>query len=212
MLTLYYFPQLVSMATHVVLEEIGVVYETRLVDVMKGENKQPAYLAINPAGQMPALVLDDGTILTETLAILDYLAGSFPERHLAPTDLIERARWLATMSRIASAMHTSFTRAVRPDLVVDDPAAHEAVKAGARVRYQRNLEEMERLATGGKWLLGEQYTTADAHALVLYNWGVRGGFPMADFPNLTAWKDRMLTRPAVRTVLEQEKSSLVTAA
>ena len=212
MLTLYYFPQLVSMATHIVLEEIGVPYEARLVDVMKGENRQPAYLAINPVGQLPALVLDDGTILTETLAILDYLAASAPDRHLAPTDPIERARWLATMSRIASAMHTAFTRAVRPDLVVDDAAAHDAVKAGARTRFSANLGEMERLATGGEWLLGDQYTTADAHALVLYNWGIRGGFPMAEFPNFTAWKDRMLTRPAVRTVLEQEQSPLVAAA
>ena len=212
MLTLYYFPQLVSMATHIVLEEIGVAYETRLIDVMKGENKQPAYLAINPAGQMPALMLDDGTILTETLAILDYLAALVPDRHLAPTDPLERARWLATMSRIASAMHTAFTRAVRPDLVVDDPAAHDAVKAGARTRFSANLSEMERLATGGEWLLGDQYTTADAHAIVLYNWGVRGKFALEPFANLTRWKDRMLERPAVRSVLQAEGSSLVEAA
>ena len=212
MLTLYYFPQLVSMASHIVLEETGLAYECRLVDVMKGENKQPEYLAINPAGQLPVLVLEDGAILTETLAILDYLAALVPDRHLAPTDPLERARWLSTMSRIASAMHPAFTRAVRPDLAVDDTATHDAVKASARTRYQANLGEMERLATGGEWLLGDQYTTADAHALVLYNWGVRGGFPMTDFPNFTAWKDRMLARPAVRTVLEQEKSSLVAAA
>ena len=212
MLTLYYFPQLVSMATHIVLEETGLAYECRLVDVMKGENRQPDYLAINPAGQMPALVLDDGTILTETLAILDYLAASVPDRHLAPTGLIARARWLATMSRIASAMHPAFTRAVRPDLAVDDVAAHDAVKTSARTRFHANLAEMDRLAAGDTWLLGEQYTTADAHAIVLYNWGVRGGFPMADFPHFTAWKDRMLTRAAVRTVLEQEKSALVAAA
>ena len=212
MLTLYYFPQLVSLATHLTLEEIGVPYECKLVDIMKGENKQPEYLAKNPAGQMPTLQIDDDTYLTETVAILDYLATAFPDANLAPTDPIERARWLAAMARIASAMHTTFTRVVRPGMIVDDEQAHAAVSKTARAKYLDYLGELDRMIGDNEWLLGSQLTTADMHALVIYNWAVRANLPVEDFANFTRWKDRMIARPAVRAVLENEGSKLVEAA
>lgn len=212
MLTLYYFPQLVSLATHLTLEEIGVPYELKLVDVMKGENRQPGYLAKNPKGQMPTLEFDDGRRLTETVAILNYLAEAYPDKKLKPAEPFAQALWLQAMARIASAIHPNFTRLVRPGLVVDDEGAHPAVSATARTRFEANLAELDALVGDGEWLLGAQFTTADAHAMVIYNWGVRGKFALEPFANLTRWKDRMLQRPAVRSVLQAEGSSLVEAA
>jgi len=209
MLTLYHFPQLCSLATHVVLEELGLPYQLKVVDILKGEQREPGFLALNRYGQVPVLVLDDGTALTETIAILDYLAQLAPEFGLAPTAPVERARWLAVMGRMASAIHPTFTRVVRPDMIVDDEVARPAVSAAARDRYAAHLEDLNRVIGGGPWVLGERYTTADAHALVMVNWGQRAGFALGDHAHLCAWKDRMLARPAVRTVLEREGSPLL---
>ena len=212
MLKLYYFPNLVSLATHVVLEEIGAPYEIVLVDLLKGEHKKPDYLAKNPVGQMPTLEIEDGVYLTETVAILAYLATAYPDADLAPTEPVARARWLAVMARIASGMHPTFTRVVRPAMVVEDEAAFHAVSLSARKKYLENLGEIDARIGDGPWIMGDQYTTADAHALAIYNWAVRGQFPVEDFRNYTRWKDGMIARPAVRTVLAQEGSALVPSA
>ena len=209
MLTLYYFPQLCSMASHVVLEELGTPYRLQFVDVLKGEQRQPEFLAINPVAQVPALVLDDGSCITETVAILDYLASTAPDAGLAPTEPLARAHWLAAMSRMASAIHPAFTRLMRPDMIVEAEDARPKVSASARTRYAEHLAELDARVADGPWLLGSQYTTADAHALVMFNWGTRGGLPMDEYAHLSRWKDRMLERPAVRVVLEQEGSPLV---
>ena len=212
MLKLFYFPQLVSMATHIWLEEIGEPYDLQLVDLMKGEHKAPAHLARNPAGQLPALQIDDDVYLTETIAIADYLANTFPQAGLAPAGPLPRARWIATMARIASTFHPTFTRVVRPGMLVEDESAHAAVSTSARARYLAHLDELEALVSEDAWLLGDQYTTADAHALVIYNWAIRAQLPVADRVRLARWKDRMIARPAVRRVLTDENSALVVAA
>ena len=209
MMTLYFFPQLCSMASHIVLEESGLPYRAQVVDILKGEQRRPEYLAINPAGQVPALVLEDGVPLTETVAIMDYVAAMAPDKALAPTEPQARARWLSALVRMASAIHPVFTRVVRADMVVEDEAARVKVSETARKRYADHLRELDALFADGPWLLGAQYTTADAHALVLFNWGKRAGFSMDDYPRLSRWKERMVERPAVRTVLEQEGSPLI---
>ena len=211
MLKLYYFPQLCSLASHVTLEETGAPYEVQMVDIMKGEQHGADYRSKNRNGQVPTLEID-GKYLTETVAILHYLAKAFPDAHLAPADHALEAPWLAVMARMSSGMHPTFTRVVRPDFIVDEKSYAEAVSGKAREKYKDHLAELDEMIGEGPWLLGSQYTTADAQAMVFYNWGARAGFPMEDFKNFTSWKARMLDRPAVRKVLEEEKSPLVQAA
>lgn len=208
MLKLYYFPQLCSLASHVALEETGAPYELQKVDILKGEQHRADYRAKNRNGQVPTLEID-GTCLTETVAILHYLAKAFPDARLAPADPADEARWLSAMARMSSGMHPTFTRAVRPDFIVDDKAAAPAVTAKAREKYREHLAELEETIGDQEWMLGSQYTTADSQALVFYNWGARAGFEVEQYDKLTRWKDRMLERPAVYKVLVEEESPLV---
>lgn len=212
MMKLYYFPQLCSLATHITLEETGAPYECEMVNVLQQENRKPEYLAKNSKGQVPTLQIDDTTFLSENVAILDYLATTHPDARLAPTGVVPRAQWISLMARMASGLHPTFTRTVRPDMVVEDKAAAEAVSASARKRYTENLTELDTIVGTSEWFLGDQFTTADAYAMVFYNWGVRAKFPMQEFQNFTRWKDRMLERPAVRAVLTQENCPVLEAA
>ena len=211
MMTLFYFPGLCSLASHIALEEVGARYECHLVDIMKGENAGPEYQRINPRAQVPALKVDN-SVLTETVAILYYVAKQFPGAGLAPASLFEEARWLSWSARMATAMHPAFTRVARPDFIVDDKNLFDAVRGKAREKYSEFMNELDQALSAGPWILGAQYTTCDAQALVLYGWGARAGFPMVDFKNFTAWKDKMLERKAVQTVLKQEKSPLLQVA
>src|SRR5579872_7437346 len=101
MMTLYYTPGAVSMAAHVVLEEIGVPYERKPIQILQNEQRGAAYLAINPRGQVPALVVD-GTVITETAAVLNYLGRTFPQARLLPSNDLDQARCMATLCWIAS--------------------------------------------------------------------------------------------------------------
>src|SRR5438874_10295122 len=129
MLTLYYAPGACSMASHIAIEETGAPYKTKLVNLARGEQTKPEYQnSVNPRGKVPALRTDDG-VLTENVAILTYLARTFPDAKLLPTDPIGLARCLSHMAYLSNALHPTFARIVRPERIAPDPAAQEAVKA-----------------------------------------------------------------------------------
>src|SRR6059058_2824442 len=132
MLTLYYAPGACSMASHLALEETGVPYETQVVALAQGEQTKPEYLnGVNPRGKVPALKTDDG-ILTENVAILTYLARSFPDAKLLPTDPLGTARALSHMAYLSNTVHPAFTHIMRPGRFATDESAHENLKAAAR--------------------------------------------------------------------------------
>lgn len=211
MLALYYSPGACSMASHITLEETGASYETRPILLAKGENKTEAYLKINPRGKVPALTAD-GNVLTENVAILTYLAARFPGKRLLPTDPFERARCLSTMAWFSNTVHPSFTHFNRPERFVADEAAQATVKETGRKSFWANCQEIDALLTGKDWIMGAQYTVCDPYALVFYGWGSRITLPMKELAAYTAFKERMLKRPAVRKVLEREQSPLLMAA
>lgn len=211
MLTLYFSPGACSMASHIGLEELGAAYEKKPTLLSKGEHKTETYLRINPRGKVPALAVD-GNILTENTAILTYLGRRFPEKNLLPKDALEEARCISTMTWFSNSVHPPYTHYIRPERYADGEAAQASVKQKAKETFMAQCAEIDGLLQGKTWIMGEQFTVADGYALVFYGWGVRAGFPVHDLKSYTAWKDRMLKRPAVRKVLEEEQNVLLKGA
>ena len=212
MLTLYYAPGACSMASHIGLEESGAAYEVKPVALAKGEQKTEAYLKVNPRAKVPALRLEDGSIITENTAILSYLALSHPEKHLFPKDPAGEARCISHMAWLSNIVHPSFTHINRPERFAEDTSTHAALKETGRKNFWANLQEIDGLLAGKEWVQGAQFTTCDPYTLVFYGWGTRIELPMNELKNYTAWKDRMLKRPAVMKVLQKEESILLKAA
>ena len=211
MLTLFYCPGLCSLASHVTIEETGAPYQTQLVNVFKGEHVKDEYKKINPRNKVPALSID-GNVLVENVAIMYYLAKNFPNANLAPKDPAAEARWVSIMAWLSNTLHPTFTHIAVPARFTEDKAAHPAIQETAKKSYWSHLSEIDGMLSGGPWVMGPQYTTCDPYALVFYSWGGRANLPMQDLKNYTAWKDRMLKRPAVHKILEREESPLVKAA
>jgi len=211
MLTLYFSPGACSMASHIGLEESGAAYETKLVALPKGEQRTPEYLAINPRGKVPALKLEDGSVLTENTAILTYVAKRFPEKSLLPKDTVAEARCLSMMAWLSNSVHPVFTHIFRPSNFTEETAAQDGIKAMGRKTFWERLQEIDGLVAGKQWMQGARFTTCDPYALVFYGWGARVEMPVKELKNYTAWKDRMLARPAVRKILEREQNILLKA-
>src|SRR5215813_11577143 len=197
MLKLYYAPGACSTASHIGLEESGAKFDSQALVFAKNEQKTPEYLKINPRGRVPALVIDEGTIVENT-AILDYVAAKYAPQ-LMPNDPVQRARAISLMAWFSNNVHPSFTHISRPERFATDTAVFD------------HLKETGRIIGTKQWILGDQFSMVDCYALVFYGWGKRIGLPVAELKNYTAWKDRMLARPAVRRVVERENNVLVAA-
>jgi glutathione S-transferase len=168
------------MAPHIALHEVGAPFEGRPLSFAREEQRDPAYLAINPEGKVPTLLVD-GRPLTEVAGILFYLACRFPDAGLLPQgDPEAEARAVSWMSFLAATVHPA--RRLGPE------RAHAAYALADR-----------RLGGGETWALGARYSVADIHLFRLF-WRFRGAFrpPAEAFPNLSAHHDRMMARPAVQ--------------
>ena len=201
MLTLYYAPGACSMAAHIVLEESGDAYEPRQVDLAKGEQRTEAYLKINPQGRVPVLGLDDGEPLAENTAILPYLGKRFG---LWPTDPAAEAKALSLIGFFAASVHPAHAHVGRPERYASDAAAHPTIKETGLKTFHGYLKQIDGKLAGRDWL-GDRFSVLDPYGFVFYTWGVRRELPMAELKNYTAFKDRMLKRPAVQRVVEDEK-------
>jgi glutathione S-transferase len=185
MLTLYFAPGSSSFAVHIALQEIGVPFEGRPMSFKGNDLRAPAYLALNPEGKVPTLVID-GRPLTEVGAILYYLAKRFPGAELLPRDDIEAdAQALSWMSFAASTLH---------------PARRRGLD------YAKEVYGIADRRLGSGWALG-RYSIADIHLFRLY-WRLANSLKPAPetFPNLTAHYARMMARPAVQRTIEIESA------
>jgi glutathione S-transferase len=200
MLGLYFAPGACSMAAHIVLEESGETYEPLRVDLAKGEQKSEAYLKINPQGRVPVLRLDDGAPLSENTAILPYLGKRFG---LWPKDPLAEAKALSLVGFFAASVHPAHAHINRPERYSADPAAFPAIKDMGFKAFHGYLK-VDGMLAGRDWFL-DGYSVIDPYGLVFYTWGVRRELPMAELKNYTAFKDRMLQRPAVKRALDDEK-------
>jgi len=185
MLTLYFAPGSSSFAVHIALHEIGVPFEGRPMSFKGNDLRSPAYLALNPEGKVPTLVID-GRPLTEVAAILYFLAKRFPDAELLPRNDIEAdAQALSWMSFAASTLH---------------PARRRGLD------YAKEVYGIADRRLGGGWALG-RYSIADIHLFRLY-WRLANSLKPAPetFPNLAAHYQRMIARPAVQRTIEIESA------
>ncbi len=210
MTTLYYAPGACSTASHIALEESGAAFEGKPLSFARAEQRTPEYLKINPRGRVPALVVEDGTIVENT-AILTYVAQALSGGTLLPQQPAAMARAISLMAWFSNTVHPAFTHIGRPERFATDVATHANLKETGRANFHGFLQEIDGLLAGKSWMLGEQFSVVDGYALVFYGWGKRIDLPVADLKNYTAFKDRMLARPAVRRVLEREQSVLLAA-
>jgi glutathione S-transferase len=201
MLTLYFAPGACSMAAHIVLEEGGEQYEPKKVDLAAGEQRTEAYLKIHPLGRVPALRLDDGDHLAENTAILPFLGKRFG---LWPTDAKAEAKALSLIGFFAASVHPAHAHIGRPERYASDPAAFPTLKETGLKSFHGYLQQIDGMLDGRDWF-SDRYSVLDPYGFVFYTWGVRRELPMTGMKNYTAFKDRMLERPAVQRVVEDEK-------
>jgi glutathione S-transferase len=209
MIRLHYYPGNASFTPHVLLHEIGVPFELKLVQRMQGAHKQPEYLKLNPNGQIPVLV-DGELVLYETAAICMHLADTHPSAALAPPlGTRERAHYYKWMAWLTNTLQAMLMHYFYPERMVDDgdAAAAQQVKAHAQTKVVAMLALLDEqlAAAGGEWLLGAHYSAADPFAFMLCRW--TRGFddrPARSFEHIAPFLQRMLARPAVQRVFEAE--------
>jgi glutathione S-transferase len=207
MLKLFYAVGTCALASHIALEEAGAAYEAVRVDFGKDEQKQPTYLAINPKARVPALVTERG-VLTETPAILAFVAQCHPDAALAPLDdPFAFARVQAFNSYLCSTVHVAHAHRRRGERWVDDdPSAIAAMQRKVPANMTACFALMEREMFAGPWVMGEAYTICDAYLFTIAQWFESDSVDPTLFPRIHAHRQRMSERPAVFRALAQERS------
>ena len=204
MLTLYYATNTCALASHIALEEADADYETRWVDFKSAEQTKPDYLKINPKGRVPALITDRG-VLTETPAILAYVAQTHPQAKLAPLDdPFAFAELQSFMAYLCATVHVAHAHRMRGARWADDPAAHEAMKKKVPQSVGACFDLIERKMFKGPWVMGEAYTVADPYLFTIARWLEGDSVDPAAYPHVLDHRDRMAERPAVQRVLRSE--------
>jgi glutathione S-transferase len=205
MFKLFYSPGSCALASHIALEEAAAEYTAARVDFSRSEQRPPEYLAVNPKGRVPGLVTDDG-ILTETPAILAYVAQRFPQAKLAPfDDPFAFARVQAFNSYLCSTVHVAHAHRMRGTLWADDPAAIEAMKRKAPERVSAAFALIENGMLEGPWVMGECYTICDPYLFTLAEWLDGDGVDLAKLPRVIDHRTRMYARQAVKQAIAQER-------
>jgi glutathione S-transferase len=204
MLTLFYATNTCALASHIALEESGAAFETRWIDFAAAEQTKPEYLKINPKGRVPALTTGRG-VLTETPAILAFIAQSHPEARLAPVDdPFAFAELQAFNAYLCATVHVAHAHRARGYRWTDDPAAIEAMKKKVPQSVGACFDLIERQMLLGPWVMGETYTIADPYLFTIARWMEVDSIDPAAFPRVLDHRDRMAERPAVRRALEAE--------
>ena len=202
MLRYFYAPGTCSLAGMAALELSGADFEAIAVD-LAGDRAQ--LRAVNPSGKVPVLVTEARTV-TDTVAILYYLARRFPEAGLLPLSDDEMTTALSTMAWLGSSLHILRRQFARPMMFVDDAGAEALLRAAARPRYWQGLQEVD------AWCAGEQLPLGvEIYALVFYNWGMIDGLPVGELASFSKMVTRLLAWPDVVRALDSHRSPLTAA-
>jgi glutathione S-transferase len=196
---LYYTPGACSLSPHIVLLEAGLPYDLVKVDLRakKLENGDD-YLKVNPKGQVPALALDSGELVTEGPVIVQMLADKAPGKHLAPAhDSAERYKLQEWLNYITAELHKNIGPLFSP-LLSDDAKAFFKDRAIGKFKY------VDGKLAGHDYLMGKQFTVADAYLFVMLTWADAMKFDLSGLPNLMAYKARVAARPKVHEALVEE--------
>lgn len=196
---LFYKPGACSLASHITLRESGKDFTLNGVDLMqKRLENGDDFFAVNPKGQVPALLLEDGTLLTEGVAIMQYLADSVADRQLlAPAGTIARYKTIEWMNYIATELHKGFTPLFRPD-------TPEEYKPTVRALLEKKLQYVNASLKDDQWICGPRFTIADAYLFTVLRWARAVKLNMEGLSHIDAYMARMAERPAVAAALEAE--------
>jgi glutathione S-transferase len=207
-IALYYSPGACSFAPHVVLREIGVEFELRKFSTADRSNYSPGYLAVNPKGRIPALLID-GFTLTENPAILAYLGRKYPQAELYPTAGGEsEARCLELLAWSSNTVHVAFAQILRPERFVASAADFPPVQSSGHTNFQRCLADIEVHLGRHAFAVGTGFSVVDPFWLVFYRWGARQGYEMKElYPNYTRYIEKLAQRPSIGAALQAEAIS-----
>jgi len=207
MLKFYYAAETCALASHIALEDAGAEYQAVRLDFRASDQRKPDYLAINPKGRVPTLLTDEG-VLTETPAILAYVAQRFPSAGLAPLgNPFAFARLQSFNSYLCSTVHVAHAHRFRGSRWADDPAAIEAMRRKVPASVGECFDLIEREMLEGPWVMGETYTVCDPYLFTLAQWLEGDGVDTARLPRVVDHRRRMAERPAVKKALAQELSA-----
>ena len=196
---LYYAPNTIAVAAAIALEEAGLEYEAVKIDFAAKELTGAAYAQINPQGRVPALAVDGG-ILTETPALLEYIAELAPEKQLVPEDRLQRARMREVISYLASTMHVNHAHKLRGARWASKPASYKDMKAKVPQTMAASCDFICRQGLRGPFVLGEAFSVADCHLYPVCTWLEGDGVALADYPKLQTFMAAMEARDSVRAV------------
>ena len=195
---LYYSPGACSQAAHIVLHEAGLPHASEAVDIRAKKTADGGdYWAINPKGAVPALDVGDGEVLTENGAVLTYLGDKAGKDSLLPSDGLTRYRVLEWVAYLSSDVHKSFGP-------LFNPASSDEAKAAARDMVGKKLDFLEQRLADHDYLMGREMSIADPYLFAMLGWTGKLGIDLAKWPALTTFRERMLKRPTVQTVLKAE--------
>lgn len=196
MLTFFHSPGSCSNGILLLLHETGADFDTRIVDVVRGDQRSDAYLAQNPKGKVPALKIDDETILTEFQAIAYWLAIAYPDAGLWPDGLLARSRTLEALDFIVGSVHMrGFTFVKVPQKFLSDAAGKSALQAHGRTEVGKGLSILSEMMGERDYLLGD-FGLADAALFYVLDWAKQEGFTLPE--NLSACHQRLRQRPSFR--------------
>jgi glutathione S-transferase len=197
---LYYAPGTISIAVAITLEEAALPYEAIKVDFKSAEQTKSDYLALNPKGRVPTLEVD-GEMLTETGALLDYIATRAPDAGLVPDDPLEAAKMRSVMYYLASTMHVNHAHKMRGHRWADRPESHADMAAKVPQTMAESARYIAEHALRGDFILGDRFSLADPYCFVVCNWLEADKVDLGSFPTIAAYLDRMRARPSVQTVI-----------
>jgi glutathione S-transferase len=204
--TLYYAPGTCALATHLALEYSGAPYEAVRLDFKQQQQRTPEYLRVNPKGRVPALVTDQG-VLTETPALLQYVAQTWPEAKLAPLDdTFLLARMNEFNSYLCSTVHVAHAHGGRGYRWTDDAAAMETMKQKVPQTMGDCFELIEKEMFRGPWVLGERFSTSDLYLFTLTRWLDGDRVDVNRFPKVADHLQRMGAQPQVQKVLAAQRA------
>jgi glutathione S-transferase len=206
-LVLYHAMGSCAFAPLVALEEAGAEFELRMLDLARGDQRDPRYLAINAHGRVPALVAD-GQAITEATAVLVYLAAAHPERKLLPTEPLALGKALEFLSWVASSVHVALAQVRRPARFLNGEIGRPELAATGRERFGEALSEIDALCLkADPWLSGSNFGAMDMVALVVRRWAEGLALSLETWPNFLALTGKGLDRPAVQRALARERDT-----
>lgn len=202
MLTFYYATATCALASHIALKDAGADYRLRRIDFATTQQRSPDYLALNPKGRVPALVTPAG-ILTETPAILAFIAQSYPQARLAPADPFRFAKTQEFNSYLCSTLHVAHAHRMRGYRWADDAAAIEAMQRKVPQSVGACYDYVE-TQIAGPWVMGDDYSIADAYLFTMAQWLEDDGLDPARYPKVIDHRARMAARANVAAAIEEE--------